>query len=390
MATNNEQTLPGSFGRIAVVGFGLIGASFAAAVRETYPDAEVLAVDTDARTLDKATACGWATASALPDDAAFKSFVQNACDLVVIATPVGVAEGYLENLAAWDYRGIITDVASTKHRIISMAAETLPYPHNFVPGHPMAGSEKNGIDGARADLFKGAYWILCPDAATPAEHFTRLHELITGIGARVISLPREQHDAAVAVISHVPHFMASSLVQLAVRHAQGQDALMRLAAGGFKDSTRIAAGSPELWCGIAFDNKEALTSGLREMQGIVGQFADALDADDRKTLTALLAESADARRALPAAWVPCTERLLEVRIPMEDRPGIIAEVTTITSKVGCNIQSIEIDHVTEDSAVLSLVLTDEGDIGKLSAQLINAGFSVSFSPLSPKEHVHVD
>lgn len=390
MATSNEQTLPGSFGRIAVVGFGLIGASFAAAVRETYPDAEVLAVDTDARTLDKATACGWATASALPDDAAFKAFVQNACDLVVIATPVGVAEGYLENLAAWDYRGIITDVASTKHRIISMAAETLPYPRNFVPGHPMAGSEKNGIDGARTDLFKGAYWILCPDAATPAEHFTRLHELITGIGARVISLPREQHDAAVAVISHVPHFMASSLVQLAVRHAQGQDALMRLAAGGFKDSTRIAAGSPELWCGIAFDNKEALASGLREMQGIVGQFADALDADDRNTLTALLAESADARRALPAAWVPCTERLLEVRIPMEDRPGIVAEVTTITSKVGCNIQSIEIDHVTEDSAVLSLVLTDEGDIGKLSAQLINAGFSVSFSPLSPKEHVHVD
>ena len=125
------------------------------------------------------------------------------------------------------------------------------------------------------------------------------------------------------------------------------------------------------------------------MQGIIGQFADALEADDRATLTQLLAESADARRALPAAWVPCTERLLEVRIPMEDRPGVVAEVTTITSKVGCNIQSIEIDHVTEDSAVLSLVLTDEGDIGKLSMNLINAGFSVSFSPLSPKEHAHV-
>lgn len=136
MAPNAEQTSLGGFARIAVVGFGLIGASFAAAVRETYPDAEVLAVDTDARTLDKATACGWATASALPDDAAFKAFVQNACDLVVIATPVGVAEGYLENLAAWDYRGIITDVASTKHRIISMAAETLPYPAISCPGTP--------------------------------------------------------------------------------------------------------------------------------------------------------------------------------------------------------------------------------------------------------------
>ena len=253
----------------------------------------------------------------------------------------------------------------------------------------MAGSEKNGIDGARADLFQGAHWILCPDAATPAEHFPRLHELVTSLGARVIALPREDHDEAVAVVSHVPHIMASSLVQLACRHADDQQALMRLAAGGFKDTTRIAAGSPELWCGIAFDNAAALGEGLAEVQGIIGSFAEALASGDRARMTALLAEAAEARRALPAAWVPSTEKLLEVRIPMEDRTGVVAEVTTIASSVGCNIQSIEIDHITADSAVLSLVLTDEGDVGQLSAQLINAGFSVSFSPLSAKEHTHV-
>ena len=378
-----------AFRRIAVVGFGLVGASFAAAVRAAYPDTRVLAVDIDERTLAEAVERGWATDGALPDDPAFERFVGDGCDLVVLATPVGAAERYFEDLARWDYRGIVTDTASTKARITALAERVLPHPENFVPGHPMAGSEVNGIEGARPDLFKGAHWILCPDADTPAEHFPRLHELVTSIGARVIALPREDHDEAVAVVSHVPHFTASSLVQLAVRHAKGQDSLMRLAAGGFKDSTRIAAGSPELWCGIAFDNKDALLGGLREMQGIIGQFADALEADDRAMLTSLLAEAADARRALPAAWLPCTERLLEVRIPMEDRPGVVAEVTTITSKVGCNIQSIEIDHVTEDSAVLSLVLTDEGDIGKLSAHLINAGFSVSFSPLAPKEHTHV-
>ncbi len=385
-----HHTEPSGFRSVAVIGFGLIGASFAAALRAAHPDVRLLAVDTDAATLEEAKSRGWATDTAMPTDPAFRAFIDASCDLVVLATPVGVVEGYLADLSAWDYRGIITDTASTKRRIIEMAAETLPHPQNFVPGHPMAGSEKNGIAGARPELFKGAYWILCPDAATPAEHFTRLHELITSLGARVISLPREQHDAAVAVVSHVPHFTASSLVQLAVRHAKGQDSLMRLAAGGFKDSTRIAAGSPELWCGIAFDNRDALLGGLREMQGIVGQFADALEAGDRATLTSLLAEAADARRALPAAWVPSTERLLEVRIPMEDRNGVVAEVTTITSKVGCNIQSIEIDHVTEDSAVLSLVLTDEGDIGKLSSHLINAGFSVSFSPIEPKEHIHVE
>lgn len=378
-----------AFRRIAVVGFGLVGASFAAAVRAAYPDTWVLAVDIDERTLAEAVERGWATDGALPDDPAFERFVGDGCDLVVLATPVGAAERYFEDLARWDYRGIVTDTASTKARITALAERVLPHPENFVPGHPMAGSEVNGIEGARPDLFKGAHWILCPDADTPAEHFPRLHELVTSIGARVIALPREDHDEAVAVVSHVPHIMASSLVQLASRHADDQQALMRLAAGGFKDSTRIAAGSPELWCGIAFDNKDALSDGLDEIRGIIGAFADALASDDRAALTALLADAAAARRALPAAWVPSTERLLEVRIPMEDRPGVVAEVTTVTSSVGCNIQSIEIDHVTEDSAVLSLVLTDEGDIGQLSAQLINAGFSVSFSPLTAKEHTHV-
>lgn len=378
-----------AFRRIAVVGFGLVGASFAAAVRAAYPDTRVLAVDIDERTLAEAVERGWATDGALPDDPAFERFVGDGCDLVVLATPVGAAERYFEDLARWGYRGIVTDTASTKARITALAERVLPHPENFVPGHPMAGSEVNGIEGARPDLFKGAHWILCPDADTPAEHFPRLHELVTSIGARVIALPREDHDEAVAVVSHVPHIMASSLMQLASRHADDQQALMRLAAGGFKDSTRIAAGSPELWCGIAFDNKDALSDGLDEIQGIIGAFADALASDDRASLTTLLADAAAARRALPAAWVPSTERLLEVRIPMEDRPGVVAEVTTVTSSVGCNIQSIEIDHVTEDSAVLSLVLTDEGDIGQLSAQLINAGFSVSFSPLTAKEHTHV-
>ena len=389
MAHQHTTQSDQAFRRIAVVGFGLVGASFAAAVRAAYPDTRVRAVDIDERTLAEAVERGWATDGALPDDPAFERFVGDGCDLVVLATPVGAAERYFEDLARWDYRGIVTDTASTKARITALAERVLPHPENFVPGHPMAGSEVNGIEGARPDLFKGAHWILCPDADTPAEHFPRLHELVTSIGARVIALPREDHDEAVAVVSHVPHIMASSLVQLASRHADDQQALMRLAAGGFKDSTRIAAGSPELWCGIAFDNKEALSDGLDEIRGIIGAFADALASDDRAALTALLADAAAARRALPAAWVPSTERLLEVRIPMEDRPGVVAEVTTVTSSVGCNIQSIEIDHVTEDSAVLSLVLTDEGDIGQLSAQLINAGFSVSFSPLTAKEHTHV-
>lgn len=371
-----------------MIGLGLIGASFAGACKEAFPDTYILGLDLSPETRATARESGWVDSVCAPDDPAFETFMRERCDLAVIATPVAAVGPYFEKFAAWGYQGIVTDTVSTKSHISAEARARLAYPAHYVPGHPMAGSEKSGIDGARPDLFQGAHWILCPDEDTVAEHFQKLHELVTGLGARVISLPREDHDEAVAIVSHVPHLVASALVHLACSHADDQQALFRLAAGGFKDSTRIAAGSPELWCGIAFDNASALGKGLGEVQQIIARFADSLARGDRHVMTALLHEAAEARRALPAAWVPSTEKLLEVRIPMKDRTGVIAEVTTIASQVGCNIQSIEIDHVTESSAVLSLILTDEGEIGQLSTQLINAGFAVSFRPLSPKEHSH--
>ncbi len=388
MAPADASAAP--FSAIAVVGLGLIGASLAATLAEKMPGATVFGVDTDTATREAALTRGWVAAASAPDDDAFRAFIQGPCELVVIATPVAAVDDYLARLRDWGFRGVVTDTISTKGHILAAAAEMLPAPERYVPGHPMAGSEQNGIAGARADLFEGANWILCPDEATIPEDFQRLHELVTGISARVVSLRREEHDQAVAIVSHVPHMVASSLMQLANAHADDSRSIMRLAAGGFKDSTRIAAGSPKLWCGIAFDNADALRAGLDEMAGIIGSFSTALAEGDRDTFTRHLAEAADARRALPAAWVPSTEKLLEVRIPMVNRTGVVAEVCTIASSVGCNIQSIDIDHISEGNAVLSLILTDEGDVGQLSMQLINAGFSVSFSPIMPKEYAHVD
>lgn len=387
-SANNQITPDHGFGAIAVVGLGLIGASFAAAVSKAFPQAFVLGVDVDERTNEEAVRRGWVTNSVSPSDPVFEGFVKNGCELVVIATPVSAVDEYFRMLASWGYTGVITDTISTKAHILEAAAALLPAPDNYIPGHPMTGSEKSGIGAARDDMFNGINWILCPDESTVPESFQKLYELITGVSARVISLKREEHDEAIAIVSHVPHMVASSLMQLANRHADDSRALMRLAAGGFKDSTRIAAGSPSLWCGIAFDNAEALRAGLEEMRGIIGSFAEALEKGDRQAFTKMLADAADARRALPAAWVPSTEDLLEVRIPMTDRKGVVAEVTTIASSVGCNIQSIEIDHVTESSAVLSLILTDEGDIGRLFGQLVVAGYSASFSPLTPRVGVN--
>lgn len=372
------------FESVAVIGLGLIGASFAGAYRKAYPDAVIVGVDTSREAVDELVERAWITEGFEPDDAALPARL-NDCDLIVLATPVTAAPEYFKMLVECDYKGIITDTCSTKAQIVEEALALLPYPDNFIPGHPMAGSEKSGVYGARDSLFEGAHWVLCPDEHTSPDAFAALHDMLTTLGVRVVSLTREGHDEAVAIISHVPHFVASSLVELAVRHAGDQEALFRLAAGGFKDSTRIAAGSPALWTGIAFENPEAITRGLREMQEILGHYAEALEQCDKADFTMLLDRAAKARKALPAKWIPATEDLLEVRIPLTNRTGIVAEVTTIASQVGCNIQSIEIDHITSSSADLVLILTDEGDIGKLSTQLIKAGFSISFNPLSSKE-----
>ena len=377
------------FENVVIIGLGLVGSSVASAIRKTWPQVHIVGLDTDERTRQIALERGFVDEALSDAQERLIQVLRDECDLVLLATPVEVDEPYFKAIAESGYTGIVTDTSSTKGRIVSMADAALRYPENFVPGHPMAGSEVNGIDGARDDLFQGAYWILCPDENTPPDHIPALHELITGVGARMITIPREQHDRAIAVVSHVPHFVASSLVTLADRASDDQQAIMRLAAGGFKDTTRIAAGSPNLWCGIAFDNAEQVKAGIEDMCEILQSFSHALETGDRSELTRLLAQAADVRRSLPVAWVPSSEKLLEVRIPISNHPGAVAEATAIAGEVGCNIQSIEIDHVTEDRAYLSMILTDEGDIGQLSAKLIGAGYAVSFAPLNPKEHIHV-
>lgn len=371
------------FRRVVIIGVGLIGGSIAAALKQLDEAPQVYGIGPREDTLKTALAAGALDDYAVSDDPKADAWLMpGASDLVIIATPVSAAREWFERLEARHFDGFITDVASTKTVITKIADEVLSDPTRYLPGHPMAGSEVNGFGGARADLFQGAYWILCPEQDTQDEVFLKLHETFSALGARIISISRDQHDSAVAIISHVPHMVASSLVRLWGNHADERKELLRLAAGGFKDTTRIAAGSPELWCDIAMDNSEAIADGMRELRGILQQFEDAIRDHDEETLTKLLAESTELRRNLPAKWIPESAKLTCVRIPMSNRSGVIAEVTGFAGHAACNIQSIDIDHINEDTAVLELILTDEGDMGKLGAELINGGYDFSFRALS--------
>jgi len=371
-----------AFRRIAVVGVGLIGGSFAAATRALPKPPRVSGIDVDSDTRAYALEHGVVDEALSPEEALEAGvFGPGGADLVVLATPAAIVESWLERLGDAAYAGVVTDVASTKSAVIAAAERALGPDAAFVGGHPMAGSEQSGIQAASADLFRGAYYVLAPTEHTDMNAYRRVHSFVASLGARVISVDARAHDEAVAIVSHVPHVTASALVELAKAHAGQGDELLRLAAGGFKDTTRIAAGSPELWTGICLDNADALAEGLDELRAVLGEFEEAVRKHDARSVYEWLARAAEVRRSLPAQWVPATERLTELLIPVVDRPGVISEVTTAVGRAGCNIEAIEIDHVSEDSAVLVLVLTDEGDLDKLLEDLTGRGYEPRTRPL---------
>lgn len=369
-----------------MVGLGLIGGSVAAAARRGNPGISIRAVDADDETLRVALETGLADQALSPDDSAFAGwFTGDATDLVVLGTPVAQTAAWLHRLAELGYTGVVTDASSTKRAVVD-AARDAKGRYRFVGAHPMAGSERSGVRAANAALFDGAYYILTPTEATDMDAYRLVHAFVTGLGARVISVDAAAHDEAVAIISHVPHVAAAALVELASSRAEEAGAdLLRLAAGGFKDMTRIAAGSPELWTGICLDNAPAVLAGIDGLGAVLGDFRSAVEARDAEAVRAWLTRAADVRRALPAQWVPATAQLRELSVPIADRPGMVGIVTTAVSRAGCNIEDIEIDHRSENTALLRLVLTDEGDAEALLAELEANGFAPVLRPLDDSE-----
>ena len=371
--------------RLTVVGLGLIGGSVAAAAKRAGVR-RVRAVDPDPDTRGFAVAEGIADEALAPEQAIVAGwFTGDAADLVVLGTPVASTVEWLGQLAELGFTGIVSDVASTKRAVVA-AAGAAGGAYRFVGAHPMTGSERSGVTAASATLFQGAYYILTPTERTDMDAYRMVHAFVTSLGARVVSVDAAAHDEAVAIVSHVPHVAAAALVELASSRAEEAGAdLLRLAAGGFKDMTRIAAGSPDLWTGICLDNAEAVVAGIDGLEAVLGDFRRSVEARDAEAVRAWLAGAADVRRALPAQWVPATARLRELTVPVTDQPGVVGIVTTAVSRAGCNIEDIEIDHQSEDRAVLRLVLTDEGDAGALLADLASRGFAPQLRALEDGE-----
>ncbi len=352
--------------RATIIGTGLIGGSVGMALRER--GWQVSGTDTVPGVAARAVELG-----ALTNEG-----VDPTADLVVVATPVHAATGIIGEILSsseWNPDVIVTDVGSVKGPLVA----AIDHPR-FVGGHPMAGSEQVGVEGASGDLFVGATWVLTPTAATDPDAYALVRNVLAEMGADVVALAPAQHDSLVAVVSHVPHLTAATLMDLAAGLGQEHAVLLQLAAGGFRDMTRIAAGQPSIWPDICDDNAEAIVATLDLLIEALGAMRRRVAEHDHDSLLEILGRAAAARRVL-SDRAPQPEELVEVRIPVPDRTGAIAEITVLAAELGINIVDLEIAHSADGDRGVLVLVVDQLSAPTLVGTLADRGYRASHSPI---------
>jgi len=274
--------------RLAVIGVGLIGGSFALALKQAGKVTHVVGVGRNRANLDLARERRIID-SVAPDAAT----AAREADVVLVAAPVGQFSAIFSQLK--DCKALITDGGSTKRDVVAAARGALGSRiAQFVPGHPIAGAEKSGAGAAGADLFKGKRVILTPLKENAADAVAKVQSLWEACGARVTRLDPDEHDAVLAAVSHLPHLLAYALVHDIAGRGNAEQ-LFSYAAGGFRDFTRIASSHPEMWRDICIANRDALLAELARYSAQLGLVEKLLQAADAGALEKLFSEARDAR-----------------------------------------------------------------------------------------------
>lgn len=364
-STEVDRSQPGNARRALIVGVGLIGGSIACALRRDGwivlgrdPDPQTLRTAIDRGVIDEIAPDG-----PIPDVA-----------VTFVATPVGAIPTEVER-ALSETTGLVTDAGSVKSGLRPL----MDHPR-FVGGHPMAGSELEGVAGSRADLFEGRTWVLTPVATTDNDALAEIRSIVSAFGADTVFLSPERHDSMVAVVSHVPHLTAASLMALADSASTEHRGLLRLAAGGFRDMTRIAAGSPTIWPDICAENSDAILSELDALVASLLETRRIIAERDREALLGVLERARSARVALPARFATADE-LVEIRVPIPDEKGALARITTLAAELDVSIVDIEIAHSLEGDDGVLILLVEEQHGERLARGLEQAGHRASLRSL---------
>ncbi len=272
--------------RLCIVGVGLIGGSIGIGVRQRGLAKRVVGVGRNAERLQQAIQLG-----AIDEATTSLQDGVTGADMVVVATPVGLIVPTIRLCQQWlSAECVVTDVGSVKGAIVQPATELLG--ERFVGGHPMAGSEQTGVHNARADLFEGSCWAVTPTERTAPEAVQKVTALAQGLGAQVIVADPEEHDRAVALTSHLPHALA-----LALMHVAENTPYPQLIGGSFRDGTRVAGSSPELWRDIFLHNREQVLWAIDEFVGKLEEVRSAIADEDAETIQRLFTEAQILRQA---------------------------------------------------------------------------------------------
>ena len=354
-----SQPEGGARPRALVVGTGLIGGSIALSLRRR--GWHVAGLDADDERLAEALRAG--VIDEAGDDL-------NA-EIVFLATPATAVAGEVDRILASPGRredAVVTDVSGVKSAIVAAADHP-----RFIGGHPMAGSEQVGLEGAAPDLFEGAVWVLTPTSATDLDAFNRLQSVVGELGADVLVLTPADHDRLVALVSHVPHLVAATLMNAATVGAEQDRALLRLAAGGFRDMTRVAAGHPGIWPDICSENAAPIVAALDSLVTELTLMRDRVAGNDRGSILRVLQNASLARRNLPARMVR-PDNLSELRIPVPDRHGVLAEITSLAAEGGISIYDIEIAHSAEGPRGVLILVVESTQAERLCDAIEDRGY----------------
>lgn len=340
--------------KIGFVGLGLIGGSIAKAIRKYYPDYEIVAFDKNRETLSLAIQDGAIdTAASSVDDHFFN------CHYLFLCTPAAYNTIYLKQLEPYLHADLIlTDVGSVKSSIHTevTALGLSPY---FIGGHPMAGSEKTGFINSKTHLLENAYYILTPSSLVPQRKIDAYRAFVETLKALPIILDFEDHDAITGTISHLPHIIASSLVNYVKKTDTNDELMKQLAAGGFKDITRIASSSATMWQHICLKNKKHLSPILGGYIEALIDVKEAIDTSSEQDLYKLFETSKEYRNSIPNTSSGPIKKIFAVYCDLIDEAGGIAAIATILASNYINIKNIGIIHNREfEEGVLRIEFYD--------------------------------
>lgn len=356
--------------KVAIIGLGLIGGSLARALKERLWVKEIIAVNRSSESLKQA----------MEDGVVDKGFTEVSrdvldADIIFLCTPVKKTMEYLDLLKDSLKPGcILTDVGSTKAEIVSYA-ESLPGVADFIGGHPMAGTEKTGYAAGFSHLFENAYYVLTPSRHCPEEALCLMIELVEGIGSIPVVMDPGQHDRVTASISHVPHLIASALVNM-VKELDGDSGKMHtLAAGGFKDITRIASASPEMWENIILSNKARVSEILGCYIDLLKAYQGYVDEGNSEEINKIFRESKAFRDTFPDNRRGLLKPFSDILVDVLDKPGMIGSIATLLGDHGINIKNLNVSNSREfEQGCLTLTLPDAESAERAMALLSEKGY----------------